>query len=199
MKKKKPIPQIKKRYSKEWLTVGEWNRLSELKKSARDNVIIHLLYGCALRVSELCALQVKDVDVESSHLIIRKSKNEPEPRVIHIPSQVLEIIKPYVAEANPDESLIVCPTRPNSPHQIHRKTIYRIVRELAQKAGIKKPITTHTFRRSRATHLLDAGLRIERVSQLLRHKRFDTTRKYLKLAPEQLWKEMKGFDPLEKV
>ena len=189
----------KKTYSKEWLTVEEWDRLSGSVKEQKHNTMLSLLYGCALRVSELCSLRVRDIDPVSSRLIIRKSKRSKDPVIIPIPKSVLEKIRLYVQtySLQPDNYLIFTRNK-NSLKPVHRKTIYRRIKHLATKAEIEKPITCHTFRRSRATHLLDAGLPLERVSQLLRHSKIGLTQIYLKLAPAKLQEELRKVDPLEK-
>lgn len=193
-----PIVEKKKqgkRYSKEWLTEEEVGSLLKLRPiNWRDLIILYLLYGCALRVSELCNLQVEDIMGEKSRLIIRKSKNEPNPTVVPIPKKVMKILQMYMAACEYKSGNLLTGTNKS----MNRKTIYVIVKNLAKKAGIKKRITPHTFRRSRATHLLDAGLPIEKVSQLLRHKQITTTQEYLKLSPEKLQEAMKDIDPLEK-
>ena len=79
-----------------------------------------------------------------------------------------------------------------------RQSLLARVKKLGLIAGVKTPVTCHTLRRSRATHLLDAGLGIEQVKRLLRHRNLNTTMKYLNLTTEGLRRKMKGIDPLEK-
>ena len=72
--------------------------------------------------------------------------------------------------------------------------MHRIIKYAAEKAGIKKELTTHTFRRTRATHLLDAGLPLEQVSRLLRHKFISSTMVYLRISIKGLQKAINKID-----
>ena len=71
---------------------------------------------------------------------------------------------------------------------------YQIVKECAKKSGIVKPITTHTFRRSRVQHLLDEGGDPFFVKEIARHKSIDTTRKYMKISKKKLADIMDNID-----
>lgn len=74
---------------------------------------------------------------------------------------------------------------------MHRSQVYTILNNICAKAGIDKAIGTHTFRRSRATNLLDMGYGIENVSRYLRHKDLATTMHYLKLSVGDLQRGLK--------
>lgn len=181
--------------AKTWLTVREWRKLSRVRPiNLRDLLIVHLLYGCALRASELLALKAGDIEVREKVLIIQTSKNCPAPARIPIPTETMKWLKMWLKEAKPgpDKNLL-WPNR----KKIDRKRINRRVSSVARKAKLGKKVTPHTLRRSRATHLLDSGLSLERVSQLLRHRKLETTMIYLKLSTKQLASEMRKVDILE--
>lgn len=69
-----------------------------------------------------------------------------------------------------------------------------MIKKSASLAGIEKKITTHSFRRSRATHLLENGMDLAIVSRFLRHKKLDTTIKYLKISKKTLYNDMEAVD-----
>jgi integrase/recombinase XerD len=69
-----------------------------------------------------------------------------------------------------------------------------MIRDTAKAAGIKKEISSHTYRRSRATHLLDDGLPLEQVSRLLRHKHISSTMTYLKISIKGLQTAINKID-----
>lgn len=181
--------------AKTWLTVYEWRKLSRVRPvNLRDLLIVHLLYGCALRASELLALKASDIEIREKVLIIQKSKNCPTPTRVPIPTETMRWLKMWLKEAKPgSEKNLLWPNR----KKIDRKRISRRVNSIAKKAKLTKTVTPHTLRRSRATHLLDSGLSLERVSQLLRHRKLETTMIYLKLSTKQLASEMRKVDILE--
>lgn len=189
MEKKKP----KKKRAKNWLTENEMKSLFEIENlSDRDDLILTLLYGCALRVNELCRIRVSDIIEEENKLVIRNSKNEPTPNAVPLYGRAMEKTLTFIEKHNREYEDYLFPSR--SENGMNRKSIFRIVRRLAKEAGIKKEVGTHTFRRSRATHLLDKGMEMVRVSQLLRHKNLTTTMAYLKLSSNILRKEMEQHD-----
>lgn len=74
-----------------------------------------------------------------------------------------------------------------------------ITKECAQKAGLNKEITTHSFRRSRASHLLDKGIELIKVSKFLRHKSILTTMLYLKISKKNLYDKMTEVDVISEL
>jgi integrase/recombinase XerD len=74
--------------------------------------------------------------------------------------------------------------------KVHRSQVYRVVNQLCERAGIDKTIGTHTFRRSRAEHLLDNGLPLTFVSKYLRHKNLSTTMAYLDVTVADIQREL---------
>ncbi len=181
------------KYSKEWITKEELNRMiNNPGISRRNELIISILYWCALRVSEMASLKVKDINIDSKTLTLWKSKKSDNPELVPIPAHLVKDISRWVKEHNkePSEPLI-CSQKGGS---LSRSRIYRIIKENGLKANIRKDLTTHTFRRSRATHLLNDGLPIEKVSRLLRHNRLESTMTYLKISVEDLKKNIKEID-----
>jgi len=181
------------KYSKEWLTKEEFNRLlNNPKISRRDELIISILYWCALRVSEMSRLKVKDIDIHNGNLILWQSKRSNSPEIVHVPGHLVKLISQWTRENSlePDNYLI----KSQKGDWLSRSQIYRIIKNNAEEAELSKKITTHSFRRSRATHLLDAGLPLEKVSRLLRHNRLESTMTYLKISIEDLKKDISRID-----
>lgn len=185
-------------YTKEWLTPQEWEILISSDMREQDGLILYLLYGCALRVSEMCSLKAEDISIEEKLLIIRKSKNQPDPRAVPITSKTLiGLLDEHVKQMGLVRGDYLFPGR-HMRNCISRKAVYERCKRLAREAGIEKPITTHTFRRSRITHLIDAGMPIEQVQFLAGHKGINTTTKYYKYSTAALRKAMVKFDPMAK-
>lgn len=183
------------KYAKEFLTFEEIQQmLSVPDLSERDEIIILLLYAPALRVSEMLNLRVADLDIKNETITIRGGKGwdvtdlDVVPCDVKILRKVLrycehEKLKPkdFVVQSNMDKKM-------------HRAQVYRIVNRIAEKAGINKIIGTHTFRRSRATNLLNAGIDVADVSRLLRHQNLSTTMNYLRLSVGDLQRKLKNIN-----
>ncbi len=184
------------KYSKEWLTKDEFNRLvNNPGISRRDELIISILYYCALRVSEMTGIKVKAIDIENGTLTLWKSKKSDDPELVHIPDHLVKQISQWVRENNSKPNNYLIQSQKGGP--LSRVQIYRIIKDRAEETGLDKEITTHSFRRSRATHLLNAGLPIEKVSRLLRHNKLESTMTYLKISIEDLKKDIQTLDNKE--
>ncbi len=184
---------MKKILPKTWLTKEEYSQLINNPYLPRkDDLIIQMLYSCAFRVSELTNIKVKDIDIKYSTICIWKSKRSDDPALVPIPVTILKMINQWIIDnrLSPNRYLFF------STHakKLSRSLIHRLVKEAGQRAGTEKEITTHTFRRSRATHLLDAGLPLEQVSRLLRHKHLSSTMVYLKISIKGLQKAINKID-----
>ena len=183
----------KTKYSKEWLTKAETNQiLNDPGISRRDELIISMLYWCALRVSEMAAIKIKDINIKTGNLTLWQSKKSDTPELVHIPEQLIKSISQWTREnkLKPKDYLI----RSQKGGSLSRIQIYRSIKDNARRIGITKKITTHSFRRSRATHLLDGGLPLEKVSRFLRHNRLESTMVYLKISINDLKKDIAKID-----
>jgi integrase/recombinase XerD len=184
---------MKKKQPKTWVTREEYSRIINNPYLPRkDDLIIQLLYSCALRVSELVNIKVQDVDIRNSTICIWESKRSSNPALVPVPLFLTKMLNQWITDnrLSPNRYLFF------STHdkKISRSLIHRVVKEAAQRARIEKEITTHTFRRSRASHLLDAGLPIEQVSRLLRHKYLNSTMIYLKISIKGLQQAINNID-----
>ena len=165
MKKKYPVGH---KQSKEWLTKEEYNRIINYPHISRKNeIIISLLYSCALRVSELLNIRIEDIDINNATIIIWESKNTKDPALVPVPITLLKMLNQWISENSLSQKKYLFSS--NRSKTISRSQLSRIIISNGNQAGIEKTISTHTFRRTRATHLLDAGLPLEQVSRLLRH------------------------------
>jgi len=160
----------------------------------RQWVIVQMLYRCALRVSELCNMRVRDIDLEDETVTIVSSKHQHEPRPIPIASTVLlkaleEHVESGKLKAN---DYLIRGGKKGKP--MTRQAIYKFVKRLAGSAEIEKEIGTHTFRRTRATHLLNKGVDVAKVSKFLRHEKLATTMVYLDIAVDSLRESIRDID-----
>jgi integrase/recombinase XerD len=184
---------MKNKRSKEWLTKKEFNNLINHPNIPRkDELIISLLYYCALRVSELINLRVRDVDTENATICVWYGKYSDGPVLVPVAKPILKIINQWISDHKLTKTKFLLSTQ--DKEKPSRTQIHRIVKRSGKRALIDKNISTHSFRRSRATHLLDDGLALEQVSKLLRHKHLVSTMDYLKISIKDLQKAITKID-----
>lgn len=185
-------------YSKEWLTEEEIKKLLDLPTlDEKYETWILLLYTPALRVTEALNVQVRDLVPEKKNINVIGGKKRKDNDIEPVPCdiKVLRQIKRYCdrADLKPSDYVMFS----NKGKQADRSWVYKKLNELCAEAGIDKKIGTHTMRRSRATHLLNRGITLAKVSKYLRHKQLTTTMAYLKITTEDIQKELEAMgDPI---
>ncbi len=171
-----------------------------LRTGIRDRTIMEVFYSTGIRAGELQGLEVYHVDLRDGVLYIRKAKGKRQ-RVTPLGKtaakylkEYLEKVRPHWAKKNPKERKVFLNSAgmPITWNNV-RTNIY----VHAQKAGIKKGASPHTFRRSCATHLLQQGADIRYVQQLLGHKYLKTTQQYTKVIPIDIKQTHKETHPNE--
>ncbi|MCK5782695.1 MAG: tyrosine recombinase [Flavobacteriales bacterium] len=175
--------------------------ISEIDRSTiegeRNRVIIETLYGCGLRVSELVSLQISDLFIDES--IIRVVGKGNKQRYIPVANETLRILIYYMEHIRSsfpyikgEEDTFFVNRR---GRRLTRVMIFTIVKNLAEKASIKKKISPHTFRHSYATHLLEGGADLLDIQQLLGHASIGTTEIYLHVDQNALRKILEDHHP----
>ncbi len=152
-------------------------------EGTRNKAIIETLYGCGLRVSELCSLKLSWLYFNEGFIrIIGKGDKE---RLVPIGSVAEKNILIYIDEIRNKldikkgcEDIVFLNRRGG---QLSRVMIFNIVKDYTAKAGIKKPISPHTFRHSFATHLIEGGADLRAVQEMLGHESITTTEIYTHL------------------
>ncbi len=163
----------------------------------RNRAILETLYGCGLRVSELTSLKLTDLHFDESYVKI-KGKGSKE-RLVPIGRGVKDSITLYIHNYrcklkinHKDENVLFLNRR---GHAMTRVMVFTIIKDLAQKIGLKKPISPHTFRHSFATQLLDAGADLRAIQEMLGHESITTTEIYTHLDREYLRDTILRFHP----
>ncbi len=156
-------------------------------KDLRDKAILELLFSTGLRVSELCSL-TSDIDLNSDELSIRGKGNKV--RVVFLSPEAKQAVKAYLAaRKDMDEALFVqIGKKINNKGDsfLNRRSIERIVKTHATKAGISKRVTPHVMRHMFATDLLGNGADIRSVQALLGHSSIITTQIYTHVTDKHL-------------
>jgi integrase/recombinase XerD len=146
-------------------------------KLLRHRLIIGLCYGCGLRSSEVQHLQPSHADLKRGMLHIHQGKGSKD-RCVPLGKLLCRGISQYLAEEVPGRYLF----ENKSGEVMTEAGIRWIVKQAAKKAGITKDIHTHTLRHSFATHLLEQGINILVIKDLLGHKHIEITMTYLHVA-----------------
>ena len=159
----------------------------------RNQAMLEMIYGTGLRVSELCNIKITDLRF-TSHQIRIFGKGSKE-RIVPINDYALAKIRKYLLEARPillgykkDLGFLFLN---NHGEVITRVGFFKILKNLATQAGIEKNISPHTLRHSYATHLLEAGVDIRLIQELLGHEDIATTQIYTHLSLNKI-KEVYG-------
>lgn len=148
---------------------------------ARDQVILELLYGSGLRVSELAGLNQVDVDEEQLLLRVRgKGKKE---RIVPMTHYALKAIQDYLSMREDSQRALLLNYQGS---RLSVRSIRRILDKLALDAGLPQHIHPHMLRHSFATHLLDGGADLRSVQELLGHVKLSSTQIYTHLTREHL-------------
>jgi len=163
-------------------------------KSLRDRAILHLLFSTGLRVSELCSL-TRDINFSAGEFSIRGKGNKV--RVVFISDEAKDAIDKYLKKRNDmDDALFVKVGDEKTENQkegLARRSIERIVKHYAIKAGISKKVTPHTLRHCFATDLLQNGADIRSVQMMLGHANISTTQIYTHITDKQLYEIHKKY------
>ena len=144
----------------------------EATYNVKHKLILKLLYGCGLRVSEVVNLYKRDLDFNDKLIHVKLSKGKKD-RFVKIPEKLYEELKNYCA-LNQEE--MVFPS--NRGGKLTTATIQAIVEKAAKKAGITKEVYPHLLRHCFATHMLENGVNIRILQELLGHADVKTTEIY---------------------
>jgi len=192
-------PKLAKRLPKV-LTVDEVKRLLEAPKGdkknrVRDRAMLHTIYAAGLRVSELCGLDLNDLNLEAGFLsAFGKGRKR---RIVPIGEVAKQRIERYLSEVRPKWSKPgareVFLTSRGGP--LTRQAFWKNVKKYAREAGISKTVYPHELRHSFATHLLIGGADLRVVQTLLGHTDIATTQIYTHVTGERLHDLMERHHP----
>lgn len=160
---------------------------------ARDCAILETLYATGIRVSELCKLEIYDIDDTFCRVLGKGGKE----RLVPIGAQAVQAIDNYLATArsNYDSEKLrtLFLTRTGAP--IDRVTIWRMIKTHVKTAGITKSISPHSLRHSFATHLLDGGADLRVIQEMLGHSSIDSTDRYTHASKSHIQEAFDAFHP----
>ena len=164
---------------------------------SRNYVIIEVLYGCGLRVSELVNLKLSNIYVEEQYLqVIGKGDKE---RWVPINERALSLMLSYIhnvrshVDVKAGEEKIVFLNRRG--HRLTRQMVFIMLRDAVAAAGIKKKVSPHSLRHSFATELVENGADLRAVQEMLGHESISTTEIYTHLTRDTLRNTIAAYHP----
>lgn len=164
------------------LSPEEVARLLQAAASGRDRVLLQVAYGCGLRLGELLSLQVGDIDSARMVVHVRQGKGRKD-RLVPLSVRLLEELRAYWRLCRPATWLF--PGK-KLDQPISNGNVQRNFRRIARRAGLSKRCSMHTLRHSYATHLLEAGVDLLTLKELLGHRNLNTTAHYLHVSTQRL-------------
>ena len=186
------MPRITKKLP-DTLNVEEINAIinavdASKPEGIRNKALLEVLYGCGLRVTELTTLRISNLYPTAEYLkVIGKGNKE---RIVPVGSTALKLLKIYLEEVrvhigvkkNYEDFIFLS----RLGTTLSRVSVFNMVKEMVEKAGIKKSVSPHTFRHSFATHLIEGGADLRAVQEMLGHSSIITTEIYTHINRDYL-------------
>lgn len=157
----------------------------------KSQAMLATAYAAGLRVSEITALEVGDVDSQRMVLRIRQAKGLQDRNVMLSP-KLLELLRTYWRGEQPRRFLF--PGQTEQP--LTTSAVMHACRQARRRSGLKKNVTVHALRHSFATHLLEAGVDVRTIQTLLGHRNLKTTALYTAVSTERIASITSPFDAL---
>lgn len=159
------------------LSREEIGRMLTVTANTKHRLMLALAYGAGLRVSEVVALRIHDVDVNELVIHIKQAKGQKD-RISVLPAKTIDELRPMI-DGKPGVDYVFPSVWGG---KLTTRTAQKIFEHALHKAGILKPATFHALRHSFATHLLENGVDIRYVQVLLGHNNIRTTQRYTQVT-----------------
>jgi site-specific recombinase XerD len=156
-------------------------------------MVVMTAYGTGLRISEILALECRDIDGKAGLIHVRHGKGD-RPRLVVLPHRLLGSLREYWRLTRPTGPLVF-PGKGPSRH-LCPDTVRRAVHRASAALGINRRVTMHAFRHSFATHLLESGEDLRTIQVLLGHRSIRNTTRYLQVSGQHLSRVASPLDAL---
>lgn len=165
-------------------------------KSSRDRAMLELLYATGIKVSELISLKLSDINLNVGILHLKAAKSERiipiYPDAIKALSAYINAVRVFIVSDNENDFLF---TNMNG-QAMTRQGFWKIIKQYAAQAKIKKDITPHTLRHSFAAHLLENGAQLSDIKEMLGHSDISSTQIYAQIMKNKYASAYKKFHPM---
>jgi site-specific recombinase XerD len=166
-------------------------------KLLKHRILIGLLYGCGLRCMEARSVRLQDLDFDRKQLIVVQGKGRKD-RYVPLSVHLIRGLKTYIDAEKPQDYLFngqpIERAGGDFDSRYSQRGVQWAVKQVAKAAGVKKDVHVHTLRHTYATHLLEDGMDIITLKDLLGHQNIETTLEYLQIAQLE---SQRIFSPLD--
>jgi len=183
-RKEKPLPNV--------LSKEEVRKILEAPGNLKHRIMLALLYGCGLRRSEVLNLRQTDIQKDRGVLMVRQSKGKKD-RVVPLPEKLLNLLDEYYRAYRPIHFVFEGQKAGTS---YSAASLEKVLKRACRKAGISQPVTLHWLRHSYATHLLESGVDLRYIQELLGHQSSKTTEIYTHVSFNRLQNIRSPLDDL---
>ncbi len=190
-----PASHLKFRFPQEKVerkifTRQEIRELYRITQTLQEQALLHLAYGCGLRVKELSQLNKEDLRLSENQVIVQKGKNNKR-RIIPIVPKMAEELQEFIQSTDPDQQAIFLNYK---GRRMQQWTFNRELKNLIKRTEFGKKLTQeqlnkigiHSLRHSIATHLLAGGMKLPYIQNLLGHSHIESTEVYTHITQEQI-------------
>jgi integrase/recombinase XerD len=163
------------------LSREEIKNVIDVIRNPKHKLIISLAYGAGLRISEVVNLKVKDINLEELTIYLKNAKGKKD-RITIFPEKIKNNLQNLIADKNLNDYLF----ESERGGKLTERTTQKVFKNALRGAGIKKDATFHSLRHSFATHLLENGVDVRYVQELLGHQNIRTTQIYTQVTNPKL-------------
>lgn len=172
-KKNKYLPVV--------LSMDEIDKILAATKNAKHRLLLSIAYGSGLRVSEVINIKTQDIDLAELTIHLKQAKGKKD-RITIFPEKIKSDIEHLIAGKDKNEFVFAS----ERGGKLTNRTAQKVFENSLKKAGIKKDATFHSLRHSFATHLLENGVDVRYVQELLGHQNIRTTQVYTQVTNPKL-------------
>jgi integrase/recombinase XerD len=171
-------PRVKEKLAQRILSESDCLKLINATKNKRDRTLLCLMYGCGLRVSEVCSLTWGDLQAHGQGGKCTVFGKGAKTRVVLVPASIWQLM---IEQPKLIDAVFVSRTG----RALERTMIYKIVKQCAKRAGVSEKASCHWLRHSHASHAIESGCNLRLLQQSLGHSKLETTERYLHINPNQ--------------
>lgn len=155
------------------LTKKDIEKILNVSENLKHKTILAIIYSCGLRIGELIKIRLADLDFESQRVFIIAAKGKKD-RYVVLSKKIIQLLEAYKLEYKPDYWLF----EGISGGQYSTRSVQMVFHRQLEKAGVDAYATVHTLRHSFATHMLESGVDLRVIQQILGHNSIKTTEIY---------------------
>lgn len=163
------------------LSRNEIKRVLQSTKNTKHRLLLSLSYGAGLRVSEVVSLKVRDIDLDELTIHVKQGKGQKD-RISILPEKLVDDLRNMIAGKSSNDYVFSS----ERGGKLSTRTAQKVFEHSFKKSGIKKSATFHSLRHSFATHLLENGVDVRYVQELLGHQNIRTTQRYTQVTNPKL-------------